>query len=176
MPRYIALLRAINVGGARIIKMEELRGHFAIRGLSNIVTYIQSGNVLFDNKETDKDLLCDKIEKKLLKVLGYEVTVILRSTDEMRQVVKNDPFKKTRRETDKYYVVFLKNTPGKELAKNVISLNNQVDTFHIIGDDLYWLCRKEHGESIVTSSFFEKKLKVLATNRNWNTVNKVLEL
>lgn len=176
MPRYIALLRAINVGGSRIIKMEDLRKHFAIRGFSNIVTYIQSGNALFDSNETDKAALTEKIEKKLLKELGYEVTVILRSIEEIATVIKQDPFKKTREADDKYYVVFMQSEPDKVLTKQLLSLNNDVDTFHIKGDNLYWLLKKNNGESIVTSSFFEKKLKVLATNRNWNTTNKVLTL
>lgn len=176
MPRYIALLRAINVSGARIIKMEDLRKHFAIKGFTNIVTYIQSGNVLFDSEETDQQALETKIEAKLLKVLGYEVTVILRSLDEMAQIAKKDPFKKERKEGDKYYVVFLKETPIKENLKDFMSFANDVDRFKLIGNDLYWLLRPEMGKSVVSSTFLEKKLKVLTTNRNWNTVNKVLAL
>jgi uncharacterized protein (DUF1697 family) len=176
MPRYIALLRAINVGGARIIKMEDLRKHFAIRCFSNIATYIQSGNVLFDTKETDKLALAYKIEKKLLKELGYEVTVVVRSIEDIAAIIENDPFKKKRAEGDKYYVVFLKEEPAAELVKALRAFENEVDSFYVIGNDLYWLCKKQYGESVVSSAFFEKKLKVPATNRNWNTVNKVLEL
>ena len=176
MPRYIAFLRAINVGGARIIKMEDLRKHFEMPGLKNVVTYIQSGNVLFDSAATDTSALEEKIEKKLLKLLGYEVTTVVRSIAEMEAVAKADPFKKERAEDDKYYVVFLKESPAKDLQKALLAFNNEVDTFYIKGKDLYWLCRKGKGESIVSSSFFEKKLKVPATNRNWNTVNKVLTL
>lgn len=176
MPRYIAWLRAVNVGGTRIIKMEELRKHFAMPGFTNIVSYIQSGNVLFDTKETDRVALELKIEKKLLKVLDFDVDVVIRSIDEMKEVVKKDPFKKTRKETDKYYVVFLKTVPEKELVKQLEALSDEVDSFKIIGDDLYWLCRPANGPTMMKGSFFDKKLKVLNTNRNWNTVNKILEL
>lgn len=176
MPRYIAWLRAVNVSGSRIIKMEELRGHFAIPGFSEITTYIQSGNVLFNTKETDRTKLEAKIEKLLLKTLGFEVEVLLRSIDEIKDVVKNDPFKKQRSEADKYYVVFLKTQPEKELIRQLEALSCDTDSFKIIGDELYWLCSPAAGNSIVKSAFFEKKLKVLTTNRNWNTVNKILAL
>lgn len=176
MPRYIAWLRAVNVSGSRIIKMEELRKHFAMPGFSNIVSYIQSGNVLFDAKEAVREELELKIEKKLLKALVFEVEVLVRTIDEIKDVVKHDPFKKKRQECDKYYVVFLKTQPEKELIKQVEALSCDTDMFKIMGDELYWLCRPDAGNSIVKSAFFEKKLKVFTTNRNWNTVNKVLEL
>lgn len=176
MPRYIALLRAVNVGGTGIIKMEDLRGYFAMPGFSNVVTYIQSGNVLFDSKETDKALLVEKIEKKLLKSVGKKVDVILRSLEEMTEIVKKDPFKKQRTDKDKYYVVFLSAIPDKELAKQLEALSNDVDSFKIVNDNLYWLTRPYNGATIIKGSFFDKKLKVLFTNRNWNTVNKVLDL
>lgn len=176
MPRYIAWLRAVNVSGSRIIKMEELRKHFVMPGFSNVISYIQSGNVLFDCKGTGREELEFKIEKKLLKALGFEVEVLVRSLDEIKEVVKKDPFKKKRKEGDKYYVVFLKTEPEKELAKQVEALSCDTDMFKIVGDELYWLCCPDTGNSIVKSAFFEKKLKVFTTNRNWNTVNKVLEL
>ncbi len=176
MPRYIAWLRAVNVGGPGIIKMEDLREYLAMPGFSSIVTYIQSGNVLFDSKETDKGVLVEKIEKKLLKSTGRKVDVILRSIDEMNEIVKNDPFKKQRTDKDKYYVVFLSAIPYKELTKQLESLSNDVDSFKIVNDNLYWLTRPYNGATIIKGSYFDKKLKVLFTNRNWNTVNKVLEL
>jgi uncharacterized protein (DUF1697 family) len=176
MPRYIAWLRAVNVSGSRIIKMEELRKHFAIPGFTNIASYIQSGNILFDAKATERAKLEAKIEKMLLKALGFEVEVLLRSIDEIKDVVKKDPFKKQRKETDKYYVVFLKTQPEKELIKKLEALSCDTDNFRVIGDELYWLCSPDAGASIVKSAFFEKNLKVFTTNRNWNTVNKVLEL
>ncbi len=176
MPRFIAWLRAVNVGGSRIIKMEELRKHFAIPGFSNVVSYIQSGNVLFDTKQTGREELELKIEKNLLKALGFEVEVLIRSIDEINDVVKHDPFKKKRKEGDKYYVVFLKTQPEKESIKQVEALSCDTDMFRITGDELYWLCCPDAGNSIVKSAFFEKKLKIFTTNRNWNTVNKVIKL
>lgn len=138
----------MNVGGTGIIKMEDLRGYLAMPGFSNIVTYIQSGNVLFDSKETDKDVLVEKIEKKLLTSVGKKVDVILRGMDEMTEIVKKDPFKKQRTDKDKYYVVFLSAVPGKELAKQLEALSNEVDSFKIVDDNLYWLSRPYNGATI----------------------------
>src|SRR5690349_4856769 len=93
--RYVAFLRGINVSGQKIIKMEELREHFKQPGFSNIATYIQSGNVLFDTKETDAETLRAKIEKNLAKKLGYSVTVIIRSQAELEEITKTCPFSDT---------------------------------------------------------------------------------
>src|SRR5476649_968641 len=115
MKRYVAFLRGINVAGQKLIKMELLREIISMPGFKNVVTYIQSGNVAFDAKETDTDLLREKIEKKLLKDLGYEIPVVVRSVDELRVVIANNPFDKIG-ENNKttIYVNFLGTVPAKE--------------------------------------------------------------
>ena len=81
MVKYIAFLRAINVGGKKLTKMEELRRVFETLRLKNVRTYIQSGNVIFDTTETDSDALATQIERKIHQSLGHEVTVLLRTID-----------------------------------------------------------------------------------------------
>lgn len=90
--RHVALLRAINVSGQKIIKMEDLRRMFEMPGLKNISSFIQSGNILFDAAEKDTERLRIKIEKKLLKDLGYAVEVFVRTAGEISAIVDNNPF------------------------------------------------------------------------------------
>src|ERR1035437_5125901 len=91
--RYIAFLRGINVSGRKLIKMDALKQHFELPGFKNIVTYIQSGNVLFDTQETEEAKLRTKIEKQLALKLGYEVPAILRSTADIKSAINNNPFR-----------------------------------------------------------------------------------
>jgi len=177
MIRYIAFLRAINVSGQKLIKMERLREIFAIPGIKNISTFIQSGNVIFDAKETDAAKLTAKIEKQLAKQLGYEVEVFLRTTGELEQVIKNNPFPGAKLGKDlALYIVFLTHEPGNDEKKMIAGLSNEVDNLRIIGRELYALIKKDGAKSLFSNMLVERKLKQLSTSRNQTTVNKILEL
>ncbi len=174
MTRYIAFLRAINVGG-RIVKMDDLKKIMAIPGLKNIITYIQSGNVVFDSAETDKGLLTKKIEKKLLTALGYEVTTFVKTIPDIESTIKKNPFKKIPEEMG-LHVSFLATVPDAELVKQLLLLQNENEQFNVMGTEAYILVRKgAYGETKFSNTFLEKKLKTQATTRNWATVNKMLE-
>ncbi|TND07176.1 MAG: hypothetical protein FD123_3321 [Bacteroidetes bacterium] len=176
MNRYVVLLRAINVGGSKIIKMEELRKIMVMPGLKNIETYIQSGNVIFDAAENDKSALREKIEKRLHKSLGYEVETFVRSAADMKNVVKNNPFGDIRADkTIQLYIAFLEREAEKEMQDALLVLENKIDSFHFAGSELYWLCRKGLGESKMAGSVIEKKLKQKTTLRNWATTKTLLE-
>ena len=175
MIRYIAFLRAVNVGG-RMVKMEALRAMLAIPGFKNITTYIQSGNVIFECKETDKDKIVKKIETKLLKELGWEVKTLLRTTSELDAVIKKCPFKKYE-EDMALHVSVLSDRPDDELVNQLLLLQTANEQFYVIGTEAYILVKKgAYGETKFSNNFLEKKLKVTATTRNWATVNKMLEL
>jgi len=119
--RAIALLRGINVGGHKIIPMVKLKAIFESAGYKNVVTFIQSGNVLFDSTTSDTEILRTKIEKMLTESLGYDVPTIIRSAQEMKKIVSKNPFadehveKKT-----KYYVMFLEKKPTKSEQQSVL--------------------------------------------------------
>jgi uncharacterized protein (DUF1697 family) len=175
MIRYIAFLRAVNVGG-RVVKMAELKKMFTMPGFKNISTYIQSGNVIFDSAEEDKSVLVKKIEAKLLKVLDYEVKVFLKTIPDIADIVKKNPFKEIKEDT-MLYVSFLSAKPEKEKVELIIPLQNENEQFRIINTEVYLLVKKgEYGNAIFSNNFFEKKLKLQATTRNWATINKMLEL
>jgi len=172
MTRYIAFLRAINVGG-RMVKMEDLRKHMALPGFKNITTYIQSGNVLFDTTETNVDVLVTKIEAKLLKALGYEVKTLIRTIPQLESIIKKCPFKNVP-EDMALHLSMLSATPDKTLVSALLELQTDNEQFRVAGEDIYILVKKgAYGETKFSNTFLEKKLKVAATTRNWATINKM---
>jgi uncharacterized protein (DUF1697 family) len=183
MITYIAFLRGINVGGKNIIKMDDLHRIFESFGFKNVETYIQSGNVRFGTSTSDKKTLTQKIEKGLNKELGYEVATFLRTQEEMRALVKYDPFKKIKAsDKAKTYVTFCHQTP--EVLKTSEALRKKVPLFsrkkdvEVIGArecDVFCLSHLVNGSFGFPNLFLEKELKVLATTRNWTTVCKMAE-
>src|SRR6266853_653096 len=96
MTNYAGFLRGINVGGKRLIKMEDLRRVVESLGLKNVRTFIASGNVLFETSQTNRDRLAMKIEKKLLTAFGHDVPVILQTIDELKDLLRTGPFRKVK--------------------------------------------------------------------------------
>ena len=174
--RYVALLRGINVSGHKIIKMEVLRQYFAMSNFSNIVTYIQSGNVLFDTMMNDEEALKSIIENKLETELGYHVSVILRAQIEFFEIIKNNPFSLLAVEDGrKLSVTFLSGKPLDELVNGLPSKSGESDEIRFVNREAYLLCKAYH-ETKFSNSFLEKKLSLQATTRNWATVNKLSTL
>jgi uncharacterized protein (DUF1697 family) len=175
MTKYVAFLRAINVGG-RTVKMEVLKTHFSMPGFKNISTYIQSGNVLFEHSSADKPQLIKKIEAKLLKELGYEVKTILYTPAELKEIISNTPFQKYAEDMAQH-VSFLSAAPDMAAVEKLLEFQNEQEQFRIVGPLAYILVRKgAYGETKFSNNFLEKKLKVDATTRNWATVNKMAQL
>jgi uncharacterized protein (DUF1697 family) len=173
--KHIAFLRAVNVGG-RFVKMEDLKKIMTMPGFKNISTYIQSGNVVFETKEEDKEALVKKIETKLLKALTFEVKTIIRSPADLETIIENNPFK-NHAEDMALHVSFLSAPPDQQLVDKLMLLQTEFEQFRFIGPDAYILVRKGgYGETKFSNTFLEKKLKLHATTRNWATVNKMLEL
>lgn len=172
---YVALLRGINVSGQKLIKMEALKTIFEKLGFRNVRTYIQSGNVIFETVKSKPETLQSKIEKSLEKTLGYAVTVIIRTMQDLENVVNKYPFSKVKgNENGRVYVSFLTREPDKAGIKELVTLNSDNEMFHFDGNNVYTLLTKGFGDSLLGKNIFEKKLKVRATTRNWQTVNKLL--
>lgn len=175
MKKYVALLRAVNVGG-RVVKMDELKTIFAMPGLKNISTYIQSGNVLFDTAETDTAKLEKKIEAKLLKALNYEVTVFLKTHENLINIIGQNPYG-DEPEGKNLYVSFLSEPPSKDNIKLLDALKAPREEFAIVNTECYLLFpSKTYGTTKLSNVNLEKKLKLRSTTRNWNTVNKLATL
>jgi len=175
MTKHISILRGINVGGKRKILMADLKELYAKLGYKNIVSYIQSGNVIFDAKEKDQSKIEEKIYKAIKKVYDFEVPVVVRSAEEIEQIISNNPFTK-KSEDESLHLTFLKEIPSEEHLEKIATYNYPPDKYKIEGKDVFIFCVGKYHKSKLTNNFFEKKLKVGATTRNWKTVNKLLEL
>jgi uncharacterized protein (DUF1697 family) len=172
MTRYVAFLRAINVGG-HVVKMDRLRKIFDTLGVSNVATFIASGNVLFESGQSP-DVLEAAIEKTLRRELGYDVATMVRRLEEVEAVVSH--VKKQGimpGEGVMLYIGFLKSAPTASAAKAVAALSNHVDVLAVHRRELYWHCRKSFSESTVTGGKLERLLAVPATVRNFTTVQKL---
>lgn len=178
MSEYIAFLRAINVSGTNLIRMEDLKAMLAgIRGLKNIRTYIASGNIMFETADTDVPQLEEKIEKRILKEFGLEVPTIIRSKPALQQVVKNNPFAGTILDKETVlYTAFFKSPLTTAQAQTITSLTYEAETFIPLGSEVFILQKKPLiKKDVFSNANLEKKIKAVATSRNWNTVLAVLK-
>ncbi len=147
MTRYIAFLRAINVGG-HTVKMDDLRVLFESLRFSNVETFIASGNVLFETNSKDSDVLEKKIEVKLCGSLGYDVTTFILTDAELKAIAAYKPFPLAQLDAaTAFNIAFLKKPPDVALKKKVLALRTDMDDFHVYGRELYWLCQKKQSES-----------------------------
>lgn len=177
METYIAILRGINVSGQKMIKMPELKLHLEEAGFRNVRTYIQSGNVLFEYKRADAGKIGSLIKKLIETKFGFDVPVIVKTVSELVEVMENNPFLKKRKEDiDKLHVTFLSEEPKKEQLDKFIPPANIPDEYIFSGKAIYLVCPNGYGQTKLTNNFFENKLKVTATTRNWKTVLKLAEM
>jgi uncharacterized protein (DUF1697 family) len=173
MPKYVAFLRAINVGG-HTVKMEYLRQLFEVLGLSNVETFIASGNVIFDSKSKNTKALEKKIENHLQETLGYPVATFMRSTTQLAEIANYKPFNAAQlEESYVVYIAFLAEVPSDEAKQKLLSFTTATDEFHFSGRELYWLARKKFSESVFSGALLEKTLGMPATLRNSTTVRKI---
>ena len=172
--RYVAFLRAINVGG-HVVKMDALRQHFESLRLRNVETFIASGNVIFEAATRDAGSLETEIEERLHKKLGYEVATFLRTPRELAAVVAQQPFGAADPldAGHSLSIGFAKREPDANAHTKLQAHASDVDDFRIIGREVFWLCRVRISESKFTGARLEKVLGSPATFRNVTTVRKL---
>lgn len=177
MNKYIAILRGINVGGQNKLPMASLREKMEAWGFSNVSTYIQSGNLIFEDKKSDPGAIATLIEKNLLKDFSYKVPVIVFTHDYLKKTISKNPFLKNKKiKIDKLHVTFLEAEPKPVNVKNLFTYSYPPDNFKMGEKAVYVYCPEGYGRSKLNNNFFENKLKVKATTRNWKTVNTLLQL
>jgi uncharacterized protein (DUF1697 family) len=176
MTIYIAILRGINVSGAKPLKMEALRLTLQKQGFENVTTYIQSGNVFFSYYETSTWQLAAKITESIKTDFGFDVPVIVLSAAELQVIIENNPLNEVTRDANFLHVTFLAENPvGFNLSE--IEDRKQGDEAIVIdGKAVYLYCPHGYGKTKLTNTFLESKLKVAATTRNWKTVNEIFRL
>lgn len=174
---YIAILRGINVSGQKIIRMDDLQRLFGSFGFRDVSTYIQSGNVVFRTPETKNEMLLKRITGGILSAFGFSVPVIIRTASQLETIIAENPFLKEKDIlADKLHVTFLSEVPAAELKKKLETLEFGNDRFVLAEKEIWLYCPGGYGNTKLSNGFFETKLKVTATTRNWNTVKKLLEL
>lgn len=173
--RYIAFLRAINVGG-HTVKMAALRGLFEALGFTAVETFIASGNVIFHAPAQPTALLEAQIAGHLEQALGYAVATFVRSSTELAALAAYAPFAPAERAAPgaSLYVAFLATPPGAAAAVKLLAGRNPVDDFVIHDREIYWLCRARFSDSLFSGPRLEKTLGQLATVRNSTTVQKLV--
>ncbi len=172
MKKYIAYLRAINVGGSRIIKMDDLRKIFTSFDLQDVQTYIQTGNVIFASHPRDSSSLEAELKSKLKAALGYPVEIFLRTWAENTKLAKQTTFNVGKDDT--LHIAFLKEKIDKNTEKELLALNSKADEFAVHGREIFNL-RHDKDKSIFSNTLIEKLIKAPATTRNWNTIYKIVE-
>ena len=174
MPKYIAFLKAINVGG-HTVKMDHLKKLFEQMSFEKVETFIASGNVVFETKSKTVDSIKKKIEAELEKSLGYKVATFIRTTDELKNISEYKALNKSdlNNENNTLYIGFLDSTPSKENQNKVNAMQDAANEFHFNNKELYWLCRKNFSDSGITGNKLEKALGMSTTVRNLTTINKI---
>jgi uncharacterized protein (DUF1697 family) len=172
LPTYVALLRAVNVGGRRV-SMADLRTLFTDLGAEDVVTYVQSGNVVFGSPKKPGPLT-NEVEQRIEKAFGIDVTVLLRTQAQLAKVLDANPFPDA--EPKGLHVTFLADTPERKLVAGLDPERGAPDEFRVVGREVYLHCPNGYGRSKLTNAYFEKQLAVAATTRNWRTVTTLSEL
>lgn len=177
MTKYLALLRGINVSGHNMIKMDALKKMLENMGFQNVETYIQSGNVFLESEEENTASIGFKIKQEIAKVFGYDVPVIMVSKTDLELCFKNNLFLKEKEcDSKKLYVAFI----SKEITPSSINelkiSNFKPDEAAIDTTRIYIKYAIGAGKTNLDQKYIEKKLNVVATIRNWNTVTKLLEM
>jgi uncharacterized protein (DUF1697 family) len=175
MSRFIAFLRAINVGG-HTVKMDYLRQLFEALGFSNVETFIASGNVVFETTSKNAKVLEKKIETHLHEALGYEVATFIRTEAELAAIASYAPFPAPAlKAATALNIAFLKEPLDGQAQPKLMALKTAIDDFYVQNREIYWLCRKKQSESKFSNAVLERTLGLQATLRGVNTVVKMAE-
>jgi uncharacterized protein (DUF1697 family) len=183
MSAYVAMLRSINVGGRNRVAMADLEGLVAALGFSRVTTYLQSGNVVFTGSGSPA-ATARILEQGLTAELGLDVPVIVRSRAQFTRVLDATPYTDPRVDPTTLHVTFLAAPAPPELRQRLATVAEVGasegtfggDRFELAGDTVYLHCPGGYGNTKLNNAFFEKRLGVTATTRNWRTVTALADL
>jgi uncharacterized protein (DUF1697 family) len=174
MERFVALIRGINVGGRTVVK-EKLKEAFTSLGFQNVSTFKQSGNVIFETEIEYPTEIEDKIKVKLCSMLGYEVSVFVRSFPQLKNIIEQDAFKDQEKEDTSFLVTFFSALPTNfPLPLPLIIPKSTAQVIYTKGNEVFSVTHGG-GEGALPNTFLESKLKVKTTTRNINTIREIVE-
>ena len=177
MTPCVSLFRGINVGGNRIVPMNELKTLHEALGFRDVVTYIQSGNVVFSSDETDPAQLASQIEENFAQKFGFRSQVIVRTLVELEETIVNNPFQNSPEKESKWVLVlFLATRPQSSALEDLKNSYSGPEEMYLIGQELFVYYPDGVGRSKLTLPLIEKKLKTAGTGRNWNTVLRLRDM
>jgi uncharacterized protein (DUF1697 family) len=175
MDTYIALFRGINVGGNNILPMLDLVAMLEDLGLSNIKTYIQSGNVIFQSKKINSVELSQNICTTIKERRGFIVQVIILDIDELKNAIASNPFTGINTEPNALHFFFLPSLPEHSDLQALESVKKDSEQFRLIDKIFYLYAPEGIGRSKLVMKV-EKILGVAVTARNWRTVSKIMDM
>lgn len=171
MTTFVSLFRGINVGGNRVVPMDQLKDLYLSAGFRDVVTYIQSGNVVCTGDDADPAHIAKRIEDGFTQKFGFHAQVIVRTATEVQQLIANNPFQNQPEKEAKWIVVvFLAAHPASTALDNLHKAYVGPEEFYLTGQELYVYYPDGIGRSKLTLTLMEKHLKTAGTARNWNTV------
>ncbi|NJN78972.1 MAG: DUF1697 domain-containing protein [Saprospiraceae bacterium] len=175
--KYIALLRGINVGGNKKIKMADLRDLLTENGFENVKTYIQSGNVVFEHSAKAASELVDKMMNIITEKYGFEVKVVIKTVAEIETITNRIP-KSILQDIphNRVFAMLLDAIPEKESTNKLLEIDFSPDAISIQNDVVYIVCPNGVSNSKLNNNFIEKQLKVSGTSRNYKTMAKLVEM
>jgi uncharacterized protein (DUF1697 family) len=175
VPRYVALLRSVNVAGHGRVAMDELRAAFEALGYTDVTTYIQTGNVLFTTTSRSEANIAMSIEQRLAEDFGDSPAVLVRSVVDLQRVGASSPYAKAGADPARHHVTFLATTPSKAALRALNLPASGRDELVVKGREVYVHTPDGYANTKYTGSFLERRLGVVSTTRNWNTVTKLCE-
>jgi uncharacterized protein (DUF1697 family) len=155
--------------------MADLRALFTTLGYGDVRTYLQSGNVVFAAAEPAAAIV-RRVENALAHELGVPASVVVRTRTELRRVVDANPFADRERDPKKLLVTFLAETPSRAAVRGLDPTEHAPDEFAVVRREVYLHCPNGYGRTKLSNAYFERKLGVVGTNRNWRTVIALAEL
>jgi uncharacterized protein (DUF1697 family) len=172
---YITMLRGINVSGRNKLSMDDLRAMVTDIGGNDVQTYIQSGNAVFTSARSASAIVKD-LERAVEESLGNRVPVLIRTRQQLADVLGSNPFLTGAEDLKILHVTFLSAVPPATALASVSGKRSDGDELRVIGREVYLSCPNGYGTTKLTNAFFEKKLGTQATTRNWTTVGKLVTL
>jgi len=174
---HIALLRGINVGPHKRMKMEKLRASCEVLGFKNVKTYIQSGNVLCQAGKLSSEAAAKKIEAQIVKDFGFSADVIARTGEEMKQIVTGNPLlRESDVDASKLHVVFFSEVPSAEAIQKLQVIVKAPDKVRHKGKEIYFYFPNGVSGSSIWKHNLDRVLGLSGTMRNWRTVTTLYEM
>ncbi len=177
MTTYISLLRGINVGGHKIVRMEALRALYEKLDFRNVRSYLQSGNIIFQYSEKDQRSLEKLISDRIMKDFNIKVLVYILRIEHLESIIKGNPFTGDKTKDPAFqHITFLHSSPESYDIDSIASKKTAREEFSVSNDAVYLYCPDGYGRTKLSNNFLESKLQVGATTRNWRSANEILKI